>query len=361
MKNSINKFLAYFQLFILVVVAIGFAVSMLRDAVKTSYNCRPTAASWDSALIELAIDDYSPAFEPLNEFREIYSWNPINLRKEALFFVGSINQREDVQLVSYDIQDGQVNWQVCETQVVEVDDSRVYVGHNDLGAFVVAYSISDGTKLWHTKVDGRVVSTIEVTPIGLLVTTNDHGNNRYYLLNPETGKKRETFKTDGAKNSFFVENDQIVYQTTEQEIISFGDIQWKTRLGYSPYVFDTKIIVNNDIVLIDIRDHSMSQIIVLDANSGNILWQTDKYIKSDISITKGVVFFVTKSSDLLALDLQTGVELGYVSFTPSLMSIPDHDFVNAHPRVTSDEDIVVVYFDIGRQIFTFNFVPRVGE
>jgi outer membrane protein assembly factor BamB len=117
-----------------------------------------------------------------------------------------------------------------------------------------------------------------------------------------------------------------------------------------------KTTLRDDSVLVDIRDHFISQIFALDSHTGAILWQTERNIKSNLAEEDGVVYFLTEDALLVAADLRTGTSLGHVQFSPGLKEMDDFDFVNAYPRVAVNDGVVVVYFDSARQLFAFRRV-----
>jgi outer membrane protein assembly factor BamB len=274
----------------------------------------------------------------------------------SVIVVGSLQANEATSLMSVDIETEKLNWSVCETQSMILDKNHVYVGYSDFGAFVTTYDVESGMKGWQEKVDNQGLSDIEITPIGLLITTNDHGRKRYYLLDENDGQQIRSFSDQYAMNEFFTQNGQNILQLTGKGIASSGTQNWETELNELPYRATLKATLRNDVVLVDIRDHFISQVFSLDSHTGAILWQTDQNIKSNLTEEDGVVYFLTEDALLVAADLRTGTSLGHVQFSPGLKEMDDFDFVNAYPRVAVNDGVVVVYFDSARQLFAFRRV-----
>lgn len=127
------------------------------------------------------------------------------LIENDVFLGGNLEGLGDGELLSLDTQNGQLNWQLCETQAMIMDTDRIYVGYTDFsGAYLNAVDFQTGEKLWQTKVDHNVISTIQTDFGDLLVTTNNHGDKRYYLVDKQTGEIRQTFRDYRVKDKYLV-------------------------------------------------------------------------------------------------------------------------------------------------------------
>ena len=338
---------------------LAFGVGVIYDRTKMDYECRPVRINWEGAKQSVEVTNNSSRFELINKLQNIYSFGAIYMDGTSVILVGSLQANEVTNLMSLDIETEKLNWSACETEPMLLDKNHVYVGYTDLGgAFVTTYDVESGMKVWHAKVDNQGTSDIEITPIGLLITTNDHGRKRYYLLDENNGQQIRSFSDQYSMNGFFTQNGQNIFQLTGQGLVSSGIQNWETELDELPYRATMKTTLRNGVVLVDIRDHFISQIFALDNHTGAILWQTERNIKSDLAEEDGVVYFLTEDALLLAADLRTGTSLGHVLFSPGLKEMDDFDFVNAYPRVSVNDGVVVVYFDSARQLFAFSFSPE---
>ncbi len=334
----------------------GFGAVVIFDRANSDYVCQPMQIHWEGAKQSMEILDNSSEFEFINKLQRVYSFGDIYTDGTSVTVVGSFNEYEPPNLMNIDIETGKLNWYACETESMILGENHLYIGYTDFsGAFVTAYEVESGIEVWYTKVDNHGVSDIEITPIGLLVTTNNHGRERYYLLNKNDGQQSKSFSDRYAMNEFFIQNGQNIFKLTAEGIASSGDQNWETKLNELPYRAKIKTTSRNGVVLVDIRDHFLSRVIALDSRTGAILWQTDQNIKSDLAIEDNIVYFLTDDASLLAADLTTGYILGHVMFSPSLKEMEEFDFVNAYPRISVNNGVVVVYFDNSRQLFTFQF------
>ncbi len=340
------------------IVLVASITNLMLSYNKPDYNCQSVSSSWDPVKVTQTIVDYSPEFEPLKVFENIYSWGPIYSLENDVYFVGSLSKTENTQLLNFNIESERLNWQICETEAMILDQDRVYVGHTDFaGAFIIAIDAMTGERIWYTKVDHRAVSNIEVSSNGLLVTTNDHGDKRYYLVDAETGEREKAFQDYYAKNEFLINSGQTVYQQTPQGLSVTGNVNWEIKFANVADRREITTTLIDNILLIDVRDRFISQIYAVDNLNGKILWHTERNVKSNLAINDDVGYFLTHDSVFKAIDLFTGTIIGKIYFSPRLDAMPDLDYVNADPRVSVNEDVVIVYFDNSRQLFAFRFLP----
>lgn len=335
---------------------IGFGAVVILDRTSSDYARQ---VNWGETKQSMEVSNTSSEFKLINKLQKVYSYEDIFSDGTSAIIVGSFHENEVSRLMNIDIETGGLNWQACETQTMILGENHVYVSYNEFsGGFVTAYRVDGGIEVWRTKIGNDGVSDIEITPIGLLVTTNDRGKKRYYLLNENDGQIRKSFKDQYALNDFFIQNGQNIFKLTDRGVASSGIHNWETKLNELPYRPTIKTIHRNDIVLIDVRDHFLSQIVALDSETGTILWQTQRNIKSNLAVENNNIYFLTEDASLLAVDLMTGHVLGQVEFSPSFKEMVEFDFVNTYPRVSVDNGIVVVYFDNARQLFAFSFSPK---
>lgn len=350
-----------FILFRLSVLGLSIA-NMFINYNRTEYHCNSNSFpfapyEWDLAKTSYAVADISPSIESLNVLENIFSYGPIYLIDNDIFLVGNLEGRGDGELLSLDTQNGQVNWQMCETEAMIMDKDRIYVGYTDFsGAYVNAVDIQSGEKMWQTKVDHNGISTIQINFRDLLVTTNDHGDKRYYLVDRQTGKIHQTFRDYRVKDKYLVSAGYTIYEPTARGLAAIGNANWEIDLPNTFYQSEIKTTHIDHVLLIESNTNFISQIFAVDPSTGETLWQTEKNIKSNLVVEDGVVFFLTGESTLKAVDLFSGQSISEIQFSPSLTSLSDFDYVNSHPYIAVHNGKLAIYFDTGRQLFTFQFL-----
>lgn len=324
---------------------------------KMEYNCQSMSSDWDSNFATQTIDTYSSIFRPLKEFENIYSWGPIYLLENNVYFVGALSKTDEVQLLNLNVESGLLNWHLCETEAFFVEQDRVYVGHTDFaGAFIIAFDTETGEKIWQTKVDHRAINNIQRISDGLLLTTNDHGDKRYYLIDVETGEEKRSFQDYYTKNEYFVSSGQTIYQQTPRGLSAQGNVNWEIEFANLSGRQKISTTLVGNILLIEVDTNSIIQIYAINHLNGDLLWQTDWNVKSNLVVEDNVVYFLTGDSILKAVDLLTGNDFGKIQFSPSLNSLSEFDYINSHPQISIDNQILVIYFDTSRQLFTFRIL-----
>ena len=58
------------------------------------------------------------------------------------------------------------------------------------------------------------------------------------------------------------------------------------------------------------------------------------------------------------MDAKTGQFVGAVQFNPSFQELDGLDLVNRVFCVAASDNVVIVYFGSGRQLFAFRFLPN---
>jgi outer membrane protein assembly factor BamB len=87
------------------------------------------------------------------------------------------------------------------------------------------------------------------------------------------------------------------------------------------------------------------------------LWQTRINIQSNLVVEKGVLFFVTGDTELMAFNLYTGELLGSVTFSPGVDEVAGY---NTSILVSASGSQVAVYFSSSYQLFVFHFAAGYG-
>ncbi len=338
--------------YVLIILAFFVLYFMLGGNVNTN-KCTHWHSSPPTDIIQQSPGDISTQFEFAGEHRKI-SLRDMAIREETAFVMGS-SINDVSKLFSLNITTGQLNWQICASGVMAVGTDFIFVSYTEIrGAYVIAYDRNLGTEVWQEKVDfGRHVTNLTVTPFGLLVQTANRNSERYYLLNMETGKQETSFKTDADRQAFWIESGSTVYRIPSyDEVIAKGRVEWQTKINYDGYLGSTELILNDDIIVAYKKSPIITQIVALDQADGAILWQTSINTQSNLVVEKGVLFFVTGDTELMAFNLHTGEFLGSVTFSPGVDEVAGY---NTSILVSASGNQVAVYFSSSYQLFVFHF------
>ncbi len=337
--------------FALIILAF-FVLYMMPGGKVNANKCTHWQSSRPTDIIQQSIGTISTRFEPIAEHR--ITLRDMAIREETAFAMGS-SINDISKLFSLNVTTGQPNWQICASGIMAVGTDFIFVSYTEIrGAYVIAYDRNLGTEVWQEKVDfGRHVTTLTVTPFGLLVQTANRNSERYYLLNMETGKQETSFKTDADRHAFWIENGSTAYQIPSyNEVIAQGKVEWQTKINYDGYLGSTELILNDDVIVAYKKGSTITQIAALDQANGAILWQTRINIQSNLVVEEGKLFFVTGDTELMAYNLYTGEFLVSVTFSPGVDEVAGY---NTSILVSANGNQVAVYFSSSYQLFVFHF------
>ena len=272
-------------------------------------------------------------YTEINTFRDIVAWNnypdenSLLLSGNTLLIAGYIEDenksyegRTSVDLVTGDINTGQVYWQArVGGNILATDGKYVFAetitdGFDPVG--ITAYDLASGEITWQTTFEWWYALGVEFmvvrSPV-LLVNTFNKGNSASYKLDLETGDLIET------------NHDRL----HSKELVLDG-------LVFSKEDYDR-----------------VGPIVTIQDNDGSFVWRYNQSVVSNIAIGGPVTYFVTQDAELVAVDTMTGDVLGSLSFTPAFPE--DFDFWNNHIIVAANGDTVAVYFRDKRQLSLFHF------
>jgi outer membrane protein assembly factor BamB len=267
---------------------------------------------------------------------------------------------ENIHLSRFSMTTTQEEWTSClSTTVMAVDETLLYMWGRESG-LVIAYDKVTGEEVWQSELGSKfpTVNAITTTTFGLLVEAYNRLDTRFYLLNPETGEKIDTFQSSIEWLSFQVEHDSTAYVITDSDrVVADGSVQWQTSLGYKYYSpTDPVQLITNDTVVLTYQVSptiDYIQITALDKTNGNYLWEQDLYIKSKPSILDNYLFLLTENSELVSIDLMTGEIIIQATVTPKIEDISGE---NTNAIIVADNEQVLVYFASSHQLFEFIFL-----
>lgn len=269
-------------------------------------------------------------FTEINVFKDIVAWNnylydiPIFLSDNTILIAGYIEDeksnyqgRTSVDLFSVDVRTGQVYWQATVgSNQLATDHDYVFAETIQEAFFprgITAYDLRSGDVVWKTTLALKhtVVGYLAMVQSDLIVVT--YKLNAQYVLNPKNGAIKETYQT------LWVERNP-----------TYNNLVFSKEMGYK-----------------------VGRVLVTQESDDSIVWTYDQPVVSNIAVSETVTYFVTKATQLIAVDTRTGDVLGVVKFTPTF---PDNfDFANNHIIVAADGNNVAVYFRDKQQLSLFRF------
>ncbi len=284
-------------------------------------------------------DDEKPYFHPADlgefteiiHFKEVSTWLygnevPILIADDALFLAGEIQPDDswgniNVDLFRVNMETGKVDWQAQAGSARMFTDGRSLFTEavNNFGAAgLVAFDIKTGEQLWETRFDYEYAVGIYnaiLNESSITVETYNRGNSAVFIVDKESGR-----------------------------IISQEGNTVRTGRDLSiPY---------NDLVLEKDGTYP-GNITAYREDNHSIMWQSEETAVGNFAVAGPVTYFLTDAVQLLAVDTNTGTEIGKLILAPRFS--PDFDFVNSSIIVAADENIVALYFEETQQLSIYKF------
>src|SRR5688572_20122380 len=101
----------------------------------------------------------------------------------------------------------------------------------------------------------------------------------------------------------------------------------------------------------------MGKIYALDKRTGNLLWNIDAHVLSNVGTNKSQIYFLTNDGYLKVLDLNTGQEITKLEFSPTSLepnSPPSGNIIGAYYLwVDTENSIVTISFGDSCQLAAF--------
>jgi outer membrane protein assembly factor BamB len=294
------------------------------------------------------------AFVPVINFKGIITWrynweqeltpNPFVIDGDHLLFAGHVQEpdrsennvfsRLNSELLCININSGQVLWQdwignpnliIDENHILYVPSTRDFVPPG-----LVAYDVVSGKKLWETLFPhdyGDIDVFFEFETEVFVSVHLGHGQYSSYIVDKKTGAIKQAFEN---KRRY----------AGSDAVISDGIALKRHYYGYGP-------------------------VKAFRLGSENLLWGFHEPVVSNIAVDNSTVYFVTMSTQLIAVNLQTGKVLSRLNFSPKFDPNFDYydknydspfDFLNEPPTIAAGNGYVAVYFEDKRQLSVFRFV-----
>ena len=284
-------------------------------------------------------DNEKPYFHPADlgdfteiiHFKEISTWLyanevPILIADNALFLAGEIQPDDgwgsiNVDLFRVNMETEKVDWQARAGSARMFTDGRYLFSEaiNNYGAAgIVAFDIKTGEQIWETRFDYEYaigISNAILNESSLTVETYHRSNTAVFVVDKESGR--------------IISQENNVVRTGRALSVSYNDLVLE-KGGTYPGTITAYL-----------------------GNMRSVVWQSEETAVGNFAVAGPVTYFLTESVQLLAVDTNTGNELGKLTLAPRFS--PDFDFINSSIIVAADENIVALYFEETQQLSIYKF------
>ncbi|MCP4426365.1 MAG: PQQ-binding-like beta-propeller repeat protein [Chloroflexi bacterium] len=215
---------------------------------------------------------------------------------------------------------------------------------------VAAYDINAGKVRWARKVPGTNRVDSLVAGNGRVSVDSDN-NYAYHLFDTATGALLATPEKDFSTRFptsialLVVDEDISFVDTAKSPNIEF----WRSRflrVRYPPMILENHILVGIE---------SVAHVKTLDRNTGEVLWQTENNVISNIAVDDSTAFYLSFEAELVGVNIETGQKVASVQFSGGSV----HWGARGKGRgfyVAANDGKVFVYLGDSRQLFAFHLV-----
>ena len=357
-------------------------VQLLFIFVEPLINSRFPQVAFDNLPISYADESNSqfyqavesPTFVKINTFYNISAWGnykavPLAIVDETVLIAGNISAEHtseiNLNVINANVVTGEVNWQaVSGSGFVATNSNQVYVETENQpfgGATgIVSYDVNSGEKIWETTFDWESaigIGNLTLANNGINTKTYHRAKDAFYVLDKDTGEITTFVDIVDYNGGFtFVIENGTTYKWFGRTLQASGQINWKTELDSAAF-YDRDLaapIIIDDLIIVKNGYRFFSPITAVRKNDGEIIWQFEQNVVSNVAVGGNTTYFLTEHAELVAIDTQTGKILNSLNFTPNFSE--NFDFVNTSIYVAADGDIVAIYFEDTRQLSIFRFV-----
>ena len=205
-----------------------------------------------------------------------------------------------------------------------------------------------------TQVRNNHISYMSVVGSDLYVNSSTGFNS----LDIENGRIKERGYTRGVSPIFFATGDIIYHGRFGEHLVASNkvtnDILWEVK--FEKEIVQAPLFVDNIVLVRTDKSGFLGKVFAIDLATGEILWSSPRNIVSNVTAANNVAYYLTEESHLIAVDIITGERVGSVEFSPKITALEPIDQVNEDFYVAAYNEIIVVYFGSGSQLFAFRFL-----
>lgn len=315
----------------------------------------------------------SALVQPLALVTDITLDLPPVLSQDQVVFVGRQGDVTDAALTALDVTSGAQQWQLDAETLTRPNgwletwpwsppfawrwsgllaaDGLIYVAD----AYVLAtnvrtYDIHTGQQQWQRhlgSINGSDVDIMLMTENQLGVRVNEGDFNAFYLLNQENGYLKQKRQGDAHYIFWMDEDPQRIYEASSDTVNVSQYAPWRQFVGgcgLAPQVADTVILL-----LAQGCDMTPARVVALDRQTGEVVWEYEGGVVSNVAINGRTAAFFTITGRLLIIDVTTGQDVAALTFTPGTTGF----LVDKTYFVGMQEDLLAVYFSDSQQFYLF--------
>ena len=233
-----------------------------------------------------------------------------------VFILGRLGRNEESSVIALSASDGSLAWRasIGDEWDLSVTPDSLYVGDSTVVARVSSYDLETGGVQWSRHLWSN--SILYIVAEGGRVSVNVNPD-RFYVLGDDTGDILQRVRSS---DPIFLSTDTVTYMrqpfSNALQAISVkdGELLWEVQVAngiYHPPVFtENAIYIRTGIEL-------GGQVYAIDRQTGEILWETEQNVVSNVAVAENTVFLLTEDGYLMGLDRDTGEAVAYVLFSPA--------------------------------------------
>ncbi|HRQ38126.1 MAG TPA: PQQ-binding-like beta-propeller repeat protein [Chloroflexota bacterium] len=355
---------------ILALVGLGWAVfvsiytSILAQTDPRIQRLMNPTFDWGPALTTYDVVSISPNFTEQWRISDIFvdptlSGNSLLALEDSLFFVGSTNQGDFPALQKLNLQTGQHEWHDQPIRnfslLVSGSNQNVIVGHG-IPSEITIYDARSGDIMVERTFSFRTRGMdFILAEGGELYVNNDY---HFYLLDEGNGKTKPFRNPNKAYPIFLIQNGVIYHRELGNSLQALDEQTGRMIWGRG---FDKEILhqpMFTEETIFVRTGKSTGQVHVLDRLTGETLWVSEPGVVSNVATVGDWVYYLTEEAHLHVADLQTGMLIDDIVFSPAILDLTNIEQVNSYFYVAATEDMTVVYFSSSHQLFAFQHIPE---
>lgn len=325
-----------------------------------------------SSCIEAPPTPTPKPFHPHREVRhtENFSWQE-RWRMDMYSYLGDLSNTRSLTATSDGIaimngstltfieaSTGNLRWAVhCgSVDMLGNDEEKIYaVG--DAGQKVEAYDLQTGQLVWKAQVNlpDHNGYDLQLQKEGLYVYQSSQAKT-IHVFDKQTGVYVNTipFWDIGGeyKAKLLQLNKEEWLQAKDKEVVFMrsGNIIWQTNVdGISrkfPWLYDNLFIVH-------IEDNIAFGLAALDQATGQLIWRRSGEFLSNFVIVDGLIYILSKKSDILVIDPKTGQTVGRAEIWPNTI-----DETHPFSGIAANEAMLYAYFYDSRELIAFERISQ---
>lgn len=266
------------------------------------------------------------------------------------------NSRKLASLQMLNANSGEVLWRINDIPPVysiNMNQQKVFIA---VSWEIRAYNLFDGELLWKSEHLPDYTNYIFHPTIKEKVLV--------YSVDASFGKRDQVLRyynvKDGALEMIREEispTEHLVFRLPDMDLWTGDNKFWKIsrpenelqwEIDLPQRLRDFPILMNKTLFL---SSGIFPKLQAININTGDQIWEYNEKLVSNIRLSQSILYAIQVDGDLVAIDPNTGREIGYVKFSPSRAETTSR--TKAYWVATTDKNIFV-YFGDSRELIAFS-------